>query len=87
MRAVEQSGVGEYLEVSTDPRLALPEDPAELKVELDRRGLEQHSCECYGVVDRAYRQLRSGSSAWPARVEGAAGGAGANRAGRQAQAG
>jgi CRP-like cAMP-binding protein len=32
---------------------------------LDRRGLEQHSCECYGVVDRAYEQLRNGSSAWP----------------------
>lgn len=30
---------------------------------LDRRGLEQHSCECYGVVDRAYEQLRNGSSA------------------------
>jgi CRP-like cAMP-binding protein len=32
---------------------------------LDRRGLEQHSCECYGVVDRAYEQMRNGSSAWP----------------------
>ena len=32
---------------------------------LDRRGLEQHSCECYGVVERAYQQLRNGSSAWP----------------------
>lgn len=32
---------------------------------LDRRGLEQHSCECYGVVERAYEQLRNGSSAWP----------------------
>lgn len=32
---------------------------------LDRRGLEQHSCECYGVVERAYERLRSGSSAWP----------------------
>jgi len=32
---------------------------------LDRRGLEQHSCECYGVVERAYEQLRSGSTAWP----------------------
>jgi CRP-like cAMP-binding protein len=31
---------------------------------LDRRGLEQHSCECYGVVERAYAQLRNGSSAW-----------------------
>jgi Mn-dependent DtxR family transcriptional regulator len=24
---------------------------------LDRRGLEQHSCECYGVVHDAYEQL------------------------------
>ena len=32
---------------------------------LDRRGLEQQSCECYGVVEKAYAQLRSGSSAWP----------------------
>lgn len=32
---------------------------------LDRRGLEENSCECYGVVQRAYEQLRSGSSAWP----------------------
>jgi CRP-like cAMP-binding protein len=32
---------------------------------LDRRGLEQHSCECYGVVQRAYEQLRNCSSAWP----------------------
>lgn len=32
---------------------------------LDRRGLEQHSCECYGVVDRAYEKLRCGSPAWP----------------------
>jgi len=32
---------------------------------LDRRGLEQHSCECYSVVQRAYKQLRNGSSAWP----------------------
>jgi len=31
---------------------------------LDRRGLEKHSCECYGVVERAYAQLRIGSSAW-----------------------
>jgi len=29
---------------------------------LDRRGLEQRSCECYGVVERAYEQLRSGAS-------------------------
>ena len=32
---------------------------------LDRRGLEKHSCECYSVVQRAYDQLRNGSSAWP----------------------
>ncbi len=31
---------------------------------LDRQGLEQHSCECYSVVERAYEQLRNGSSAW-----------------------
>jgi CRP-like cAMP-binding protein len=35
---------------------------------LDRRGLEKHSCECYGVVAQAYAQLRSGSSAWPRPV-------------------
>jgi hypothetical protein len=39
---------------------------------LDRRGLEQHSCECYGVIERAYEQLRSGSPAWT-RSGGAAG--------------
>lgn len=32
---------------------------------LDRRGLEQQSCECYGVVERAYEQLRNCSPAWP----------------------
>lgn len=32
---------------------------------LDRRGLEQQSCECYSVVGQAYEQLRSGSSPWP----------------------
>jgi hypothetical protein len=32
---------------------------------LDRRRLEHHSCECYGVVQKAYAQLRNGSSAWP----------------------
>lgn len=32
---------------------------------MDKAGLEQRSCECYGVVKRAYEQLRSGSSAWP----------------------
>jgi CRP-like cAMP-binding protein len=31
---------------------------------LDRKGLERQSCECYGVVERAYAQLRSASSAW-----------------------
>jgi CRP-like cAMP-binding protein len=35
---------------------------------LDRRGLEQQSCECYGVVESAYEQLRSASSAWPGAV-------------------
>jgi CRP-like cAMP-binding protein len=34
-----------------------------LKV-LDRHGLEEHSCECYGVVEQAYEHLRCGSSAW-----------------------
>ena len=29
---------------------------------LDRRGLEQHSCECYGVVEQAYAQLRIGAT-------------------------
>jgi CRP-like cAMP-binding protein len=38
---------------------------------LDRRGLEQHSCECYCVVERAYEQLRNGSSAWPKPSEAA----------------
>ncbi len=33
---------------------------------LDRRRLQQHSCECYGVVERAYEQMRNGSSAWSA---------------------
>lgn len=31
---------------------------------LDRLGLEQHSCECYGVVEQAYERLRNGPSAW-----------------------
>jgi CRP-like cAMP-binding protein len=31
---------------------------------LDREGLERQCCECYGVVEQAYAQLRSGSSAW-----------------------
>jgi CRP-like cAMP-binding protein len=31
---------------------------------LDRCGLEQHCCECYSVVQKAYEQLRHGSSAW-----------------------
>jgi len=37
---------------------------------LDRRGLEQKSCECYSVVQRAYDQLRNGSSAWPHASDG-----------------
>jgi hypothetical protein len=32
---------------------------------LDRQGLEQHSCECYSVVKRAYEQLHNGSPVWP----------------------
>ena len=32
---------------------------------LDRRGLQQRSCECYGVVRRAYEQLLSGALATP----------------------
>lgn len=37
---------------------------------LDRHGLELQSCECYGVVERAYQQLRDGSppSPLPARA-------------------
>jgi CRP-like cAMP-binding protein len=31
---------------------------------LDKRGLKRLSCECYDVVDRAFEQLRNGSSAW-----------------------
>ena len=48
---------------------------------LDRPGLEQHSCECYSVVDRAYEQLRNGSSAWR-RPTGTAGHAPSNERGR-----
>jgi Mn-dependent DtxR family transcriptional regulator len=29
---------------------------------LDRRGLEAQSCECYGVVEQAYEQLRHSPS-------------------------
>ncbi len=36
---------------------------------LDRRRLEHQSCECYGVVERAYEQLRNGSSAWPSAAD------------------
>lgn len=32
---------------------------------IDRRGLEAHSCECYGVVQQAYERLRSDSPRWP----------------------
>lgn len=35
---------------------------------LDRRGLEEQSCECYGVVRRGYDRLREGASAWPRRT-------------------
>lgn len=31
---------------------------------LDRRGLEQQSCECYGIVKQAYEQRRGDSSVW-----------------------
>lgn len=39
---------------------------------LDRRGLEEQSCECYGVVQQGYERLRNGASAWP-RGPGATG--------------
>jgi CRP-like cAMP-binding protein len=32
---------------------------------VDRRGLEAHSCECYGVVQQAYERLRCDSPVWP----------------------
>ncbi len=32
---------------------------------LDRPGLAQRSCECHGVVEKAYAQLRATSTAWP----------------------
>ncbi len=32
---------------------------------LDRRGLEECSCECYGVVQQAYERLRGDAAAWP----------------------
>jgi len=32
---------------------------------IDRRGLEAHSCECYGVVQQAYKRLLSDSPMWP----------------------
>lgn len=35
---------------------------------LDRRGLEQRSCECYAIVEQAYAQLRNGSPEWPQAV-------------------
>jgi CRP-like cAMP-binding protein len=34
---------------------------------IDRRGLEAHSCECYGVVLQAYERLHGDSPAWPGR--------------------
>jgi CRP-like cAMP-binding protein len=34
---------------------------------LDRPGLEQHSCECYRVMQKAGERLSNGSSAWPSR--------------------
>jgi CRP-like cAMP-binding protein len=35
---------------------------------LDRDGLEQRSCECYGVMRQAYERLLSGSEPWPVAV-------------------
>jgi len=32
---------------------------------LDRRRLEECSCECYGVVEQAYERLRGDAAAWP----------------------
>lgn len=32
---------------------------------LDRRGLEEQSCECYSVVRQAYERLCSGAPPWP----------------------
>ncbi len=32
---------------------------------LDRAGLEQHSCECYRVMQKASARLSNGSPAWP----------------------
>jgi CRP-like cAMP-binding protein len=34
----------------------------------DRLGLEQQSCECYRVMQKAGERLGNGSSAWPSRV-------------------
>lgn len=34
---------------------------------LDRPGLAQRCCECHGVVEQAYAQLRATSTAWPQR--------------------
>ena len=50
---------------------------------LDRRRLEHQSCECYRVVERAYEQLRNGSSAWP-RVHGRSNRASPDKGGRMA---
>ncbi len=46
---------------------------------LDRRGLEEQSCECYDVVRQGYERLRDGASPWP-RAPGAASPAGATAA-------
>lgn len=40
---------------------------------LDRRALEQQSCECYGVVQQAYDRLRDGAAAWPRAADAVSG--------------
>ena len=45
---------------------------------LDRHGLEDHSCECYGVIRQAYERLRADASAWSRPA-----GAGSGLRGRQ----
>lgn len=40
---------------------------------IDRHGLEQHSCECYQVVQKAGERLSNGSPAWPAHARPQAG--------------
>ncbi len=40
---------------------------------IDRRGLEAHSCECYGVVQQAYTRLLHDSPRWPQATAARAG--------------